>query len=127
MRYLFGAILDWPFLLKEAYRVNKPGAWVQSCECDVKFVSDDGTAEADPVLKTWAQLYEDAGKKMGRSFEVVKSDLQRKALEEAGYEDIQVVNYKVCGTFLSPKLQVLINRANSFPSETGLAIDSWPK
>lgn len=95
IRYLSGAIMDWSSLLKEAYKVNKPGAWVQTCEFDAKFHSDDDTAAKDPTLATWAQLFGKGGEKMSRSFKVVEDDLQRKALEEAGYEDIQVVNYKV--------------------------------
>lgn len=102
LRYLFGAIKDWPALMKQAYRVTQPGGWVESCEADVDFVSDDDTVAGEPVLATWAQLYRDAGVKTQTSFAVIKEDLQKKALTEAGFEDIQVVNYKVCARRTRP-------------------------
>lgn len=95
MRYLFGAITDWNKLLEEAYRCCKPGGWVQSCEVDALFVSDDGTTENVHGFETWNKLYREGGAKIGRSFTVVEEDLQRKAFEAAGFTDVQVVNYKV--------------------------------
>lgn len=95
MRYLVGAIADWDKLLAEAYRCCKPGGWVQSCEIDASFVSDDGTVDEVPGLDLFNKLYQEAGKKCGRSFCVVAEDLQRKSTEAAGFTDIQTVNYKV--------------------------------
>ncbi|KAI5458182.1 S-adenosyl-L-methionine-dependent methyltransferase [Mariannaea sp. PMI_226] len=95
VRYLFGAIQDWNGLFSEAYRCCAPGGWVQSCEADVHFYSDDGTAELEPVLKTWGQLYEDGGKVMGRPFFVQQEGLQEKALQAAGFTDIKIVDYKL--------------------------------
>lgn len=56
------------------------------------FFSDDGTTDAEPVLKTWDQLYTDGGKAMGRKFFV--HDNQLSAFNDAGFEDVTVVNYK---------------------------------
>ncbi|KAK7419232.1 hypothetical protein QQZ08_010946 [Neonectria magnoliae] len=106
VRYLFGAIQDWNGLFAEAYRCCAPGGWVQSCEADVHFSSDDGTADLEPVLKTWSQLYEDGGKAMGRTFFVQQDGLQEKAFEAAGFTDVTTVNYKlpVGGWPRDPKL-----------------------
>ncbi|KAH8714422.1 S-adenosyl-L-methionine-dependent methyltransferase [Ilyonectria robusta] len=93
IRYLFGAIQDWNGLFKEAFRCCAPGGWVQSCEADVHFFSDDGTTDAEPVLKTWDKLYTDGGKATGRNFFIL--DDQRSAFKAAGFEDVNVVNYKL--------------------------------
>lgn len=95
LRYLFGAIQDWNALFREAYRCCAPGGWVQSCEADVRFYSDDGTTDTEPVLKTWTQLYEDGGKALGRPFFVTQERLAEKAFEAAGFTDVQIVDLKI--------------------------------
>ncbi|KAJ4015028.1 hypothetical protein NW766_005356, partial [Fusarium irregulare] len=53
VRYLFGAIHDWPALFCEAYRCCAPGGWVQSCEAD--YVHRRIAREAHSV-KVWRQV-----------------------------------------------------------------------
>lgn len=95
IRYLFGAIKDWAALFKEAYRVTTPGGWVESCEADVEWYSDDGTHELDPVLKTWKKLFKEGGEKMGRPFYPTKDRLQEKGIEGAGFTEVKTLDYKV--------------------------------
>ncbi|OLN92291.1 Phosphoethanolamine N-methyltransferase 3-like protein 1 [Colletotrichum chlorophyti] len=96
VRYLFGAIIDWTALFKEAYRACKPGGWVQSGEAEVEFRSDDDTIATDSAMATvWWKMYLEGGAKLGRAFDVVSKGLQRKALEEAGFVDIVEKNYKL--------------------------------
>ena len=102
IRYLFGGIKDWDFLFEQAYRCCTPGGWVQSCELDAAMFSDDGTADGNFGIDTWNKLFDLAGKKLGNSFTVVADDLQRQGFEKAGFEDIKVVNYKVCTYLLFP-------------------------
>ncbi|KAK1751469.1 mRNA 3'-end-processing protein yth1 [Echria macrotheca] len=107
VRYLFGAISDWTALFKEAYRVLRPGTgWIQDCEIDVRFRSDDGTTEGVAAMEKWSELFELSGRKTGASFTVVADDLQRRSLEEAGFVDVQVRTFKVPvgGWPLDPKL-----------------------
>ncbi|KAM0428629.1 hypothetical protein ACHAPT_006992 [Fusarium lateritium] len=109
IRYLFGAIPDWNYLFKQAYRCCTPGGWVQSCEADIHFFSDDGTTddpEVAPVLKTWANLYEAGAAATKRSFFLQQENLQEKGIEAAGFTDMKVVNYKlpVGGWPRDPKL-----------------------
>ncbi|KAF7543018.1 hypothetical protein G7046_g10072 [Stylonectria norvegica] len=106
IRYLFGAIRDWNALFKEAYRTCAPGGWIQSCEADIQFHSDDGTADDEPSLKTWAQLYEDSGKALGKPFYIQRDNIQEKGLEAAGFVDIRSFDYKlpVGGWPRDPKL-----------------------
>ncbi|KNB11044.1 hypothetical protein FOXG_11092 [Fusarium oxysporum f. sp. lycopersici 4287] len=68
IRYLFGSVQDWPALFQEAYRCCAPGGWVQSCEADIHFYSDDGTTDSEPALQKWADLYERGGAETGRTF-----------------------------------------------------------
>lgn len=95
IRYLFGAIRDWNALFQQAYRCCAPGGWVQSSEADVEFLSDDGTTDLEPVLKTWVHLYEEGERVLGAPFFVQKKGLQEKGLKAAGFEDITSVDYKV--------------------------------
>lgn len=98
MRYLSGAIADWPALFRQAYRCCRPGGWVESGEVDVEFLSDDGTTD-DPVLETWSTVFREGGLGFGRSFTVVKDDLQSKGVLEAGFVDVEVKDFKVCYPF----------------------------
>ncbi|KAM0242157.1 hypothetical protein ACHAP5_007395 [Fusarium lateritium] len=104
IRYLFGAIKDWNALFKEAYRCCAPGGWVQSAEADVRFRSDDGSTELEPIFKTYQKLFEEGSKITGNPFFV--HELQQKAFEEAGFTDIKTVDYKfpVGGWPKDPKL-----------------------
>ncbi|KAF4498432.1 hypothetical protein FAGAP_5392 [Fusarium agapanthi] len=104
IRYLFGAIKDWNSLFSQAYRCCAPGGWVQSGEADVTFRSDDGTTELEPVFKTYQKLFEDGSQILGNPFFV--HDLQQKAFEEAGFTDVETVDYKfpIGGWPKDPKL-----------------------
>jgi ubiquinone/menaquinone biosynthesis C-methylase UbiE len=96
MRLLLGAIQDWDKLMKEAFRVLKPGGWVESSESGNNPKSDDGSDRPfDNVIQTWNNLFLEGGEKLGCSFQVLNGDLQRKAMENAGFVNIKVVNYKV--------------------------------
>ncbi|RGP68763.1 hypothetical protein FLONG3_8026 [Fusarium longipes] len=95
IRYLFGAIQDWPALFREAYRCCAPGGWVQSCEADVQFYSDDGTTDHEPVLKTWHDLYEQSGNETGRPFFLQREAIQERSITEAGFTDVRIFDYKL--------------------------------
>ncbi|KAI0018998.1 S-adenosyl-L-methionine-dependent methyltransferase [Xylariomycetidae sp. FL0641] len=106
-RYLVGAIKDYDAFFNEAYRVCKPGGWVQTAEPEVDFRSDDNTVPEDSAMKTfWERLYHEATQKMDVSFEILTEDLQRKGMEQAGFEEITVKEFKlpVGGWPADPKL-----------------------
>ncbi|KAL2126814.1 hypothetical protein VTI74DRAFT_189 [Chaetomium olivicolor] len=88
MRYLFGAVADWDELFKQAYRVCKPGGYVQSFETDALVFSEDGSIPEGSPLDQWGKMFKEAGKKTGRSFLVINEDLQRKGLEAAGFTNM---------------------------------------
>ncbi|KAF5616138.1 methyltransferase [Fusarium tjaetaba] len=95
IRYLFGSVQDWPALFQEAYRCCAPGGWVQSCEADIHFYSDDGTTDSEPALQKWADLYEKGGAATGRTFFLQQEALQERSITEAGFTDVRIFDYKL--------------------------------
>jgi len=49
-RQLFGAIADWPALYGQAFRVLKPGGYLESFESSVDIKSDDGSIQEGDIL-----------------------------------------------------------------------------
>ncbi|KAK4449736.1 S-adenosyl-L-methionine-dependent methyltransferase [Podospora aff. communis PSN243] len=94
MRGLVGSIDDWNALLKRAYDSLKPGGWLQSFEPSVVWETDDGTLPKDSALYQWGPIFTEWGAKSGRSFTVLEDGLQRKAMESAGFVDIDEFNTK---------------------------------
>ncbi|UPK94434.1 hypothetical protein LCI18_005369 [Fusarium solani-melongenae] len=93
-RYLIGCIPDWPALFKQAYRVLKPGGWIESFEVSPTVTSDDNTVAPDSALAQWDSLFIEASKKIGNSFTVVADQIQKPAIEEAGFVNIKEWNGK---------------------------------
>ncbi|KAJ3460167.1 hypothetical protein MRS44_011034 [Fusarium solani] len=113
IRFLTGCVADWEALMKAACRCLKPGGYIESMEPSAYIQSDDNTIEPDSAMGQWGKIFVEGGSKMGRPFTVVEDELQNKALEKAGFVDIQEKKHKV-----SDALQVL--RLLS-------PIGSWPK
>ncbi len=95
MRYLFGSIADWPALYKEAYRACKPGGYLEDFEASVVMASDDGTVAEGSAMNQWGKVFHEGGRKFGRSFSVLEDDVQKKAMEGAGFTNIDVWDFKV--------------------------------
>lgn len=95
MRYLVGAVGDWPRLFRQAYAALKPGGYIETFEPDAAFMSDDGTVPPDSPLVRWTTMNIEGGRRLGKPFTVVSDDLQVKGLQEAGFADITVKNLKV--------------------------------
>lgn len=95
MRYLVGSIIDWTALFREAFATLRPGGWLESFEGSPHMVSDDGTVPEKSAISQWGKFFEEGGRTMGRSFTVIEDGLQRKAMEEAGFVDIQEWTFKV--------------------------------
>ena len=95
IRYLIGCITNWHQLFKEAYRCTKPGGFFETYEASPHVYSDDNTLPENSATAQWGPLFINGGKTIGRSFTVVDEDLQKKAMEEAGFVDIQETRIKV--------------------------------
>lgn len=93
---MYGSISDWSALFKEAFRVCKPGGWVESYEASPRMESDDGTVTETCAINEWGKFFIEGGKKLNRTFEILDKDLQQKGMEEAGFVDVKVWDFKVC-------------------------------
>ncbi|KAK0702399.1 S-adenosyl-L-methionine-dependent methyltransferase [Lasiosphaeris hirsuta] len=93
-RWLVGAIQDWTALFKEAYKSLKPGGYLESYEPASRIESDDGTVTNSTALCQWGKIFIEGGRKLGRPFTVYEDGIQGKAMEEAGFADIEERNFK---------------------------------
>ncbi|KAH7006931.1 S-adenosyl-L-methionine-dependent methyltransferase [Ilyonectria destructans] len=94
IRYLVGTIPDWTELFKHAYKGLQPGCYLESFEASPTIESDDGTVTPESAMGQWADIFIEGSKSTGRTFTVIADNLQRKAMEEAGFVDIEEWNFK---------------------------------
>ncbi|SPO04389.1 related to TAM domain methyltransferase [Cephalotrichum gorgonifer] len=94
IRWLIGSIADWEAVYKEAFNALVPGGWLETQEGSGAFTSDDGTVGEKAALNQWGKIFANFGKTIGRPFTVVADGIQRKAMEAAGFVDIQEIDYK---------------------------------
>ncbi|KAF5022987.1 hypothetical protein F66182_4944 [Fusarium sp. NRRL 66182] len=95
MRYLYGSIKDWSALFRQAFRVCRPGGWVESHEASAMMESDDDTVTDSSAMHEWGRFFIEGGKKMERSFTIVEDNLQQRYMQEAGFVDIQIADRKI--------------------------------
>lgn len=95
MRWLVGSIDDWNLLFRRAFDCLAPGGWLESYEMSTMWESDDGSVTEKSALGQWGKIYIEGGRQAGRTFTVVYDELQRKAMEAAGFVDIQELDLKV--------------------------------
>ncbi|KAH7487012.1 hypothetical protein FOMA001_g5046 [Fusarium oxysporum f. sp. matthiolae] len=119
IRWLIGSIPDWYKFFREAYKTCKPGGWVESFEPSGIITSDDDTVKESSALGQWGKLFIEGAKKLGVSFTVYEEELQRKAMEAAGFVDIQQFEYKV------NKLYLQWTMTDNIRLQT--PIGGWPK
>lgn len=117
VRWLVGSIPDWTALFKQAYRCLKPGAYLESHEASARVLSDDGSVHDGSALGQWGEIFIEGGRKIGRPFTVVEDELQKKAMEEAGFVNIKVTTLKVSIPF--PKRHRRNSHMSSVPSVGG--------
>ncbi|XEU96016.1 hypothetical protein FSHL1_001301 [Fusarium sambucinum] len=94
LRWLVGSVADWTALFKEAYKSLKPGGWVESYEPSSTIESDDNTVLPGSAMSQWQNFFVEGGRKMGRTFKVFQDGIQKKAMQEAGFVDIEERNFK---------------------------------
>ncbi|KAH6695693.1 S-adenosyl-L-methionine-dependent methyltransferase [Plectosphaerella plurivora] len=88
MRWLIGSIADWTALFKEAYRCLRPGGYLESHEPSSGFETEGKPLDEKSALSQWGKIFVAGGNKLGRSFTLFEDQIQRKAMEEAGFVDI---------------------------------------
>ncbi|PNH60889.1 hypothetical protein VD0002_g6812 [Verticillium dahliae] len=88
IRALYGSIADWPKLYGEAFKALKPGGYLENFEFTISLCSDAPSVRDDPkhVFKQWGQ---------------------KRYMEQAGFENIVVKDYRLpCGGWSSdPRLK----------------------
>lgn len=95
MRWLLGSVMDWPALFKQAYKSLAPGGYIESQEPSASIVSDDGSVHEKSAMNQWGKFFVEGGRKLGRPFTILEDDIQKKAMEEAGFVDIKEIKLKV--------------------------------
>jgi ubiquinone/menaquinone biosynthesis C-methylase UbiE len=95
MRYPFGSIPDWDALFEQAFRACKPGGRIESLEASPHMESDDGSIGPMSAMSQWGTFFVEGGKMLGRTFEVLKHDVQRQGMLKAGFVDVDIRDYKV--------------------------------
>lgn len=93
IRYMVGSIGDWTELFRQAFAACKPGGYLETYEGSAVLDSDDGTL--GEYMAQWGNFFVEGGKKIGKPFTVLADGTQRKAMEEAGFVDIEEWNFKV--------------------------------
>lgn len=95
MRYLIGSIVDWTALYKEAFKVLQPGGWLENAETSPFHTSDDGTVTPGSASVQFPDIFRQVELLTGRTFRIADGGNQRKAMEAAGFVDIQEFGCKV--------------------------------
>jgi hypothetical protein len=94
IRLLYGSISDWDALFDEAYRVCKPGGWIESHEASAMARSDDDSIPPDSALAQWGKFFIEGGDKLGRTFRILEGDIQKKNMARLGMEKMGVFEFK---------------------------------
>ncbi|CRK18058.1 hypothetical protein BN1708_012229 [Verticillium longisporum] len=88
-RWLIGSIADWTALFKEAFKCLKPGGYLESHEPSSGFENQGEPLDQKSALAQWGKFFVKGGLKFGRPFTVFEEHIQRKAMEAAGFVDIE--------------------------------------
>lgn len=89
IRYMLGCFKDWDAVYREAYRVLKPGGWIEHMDCSPGVYSDDGSIPKDSPFTTWKDVFREVGQKMGQTFEIVDDDRYVGWLKNAGFANVE--------------------------------------
>ncbi|KAH7013798.1 S-adenosyl-L-methionine-dependent methyltransferase [Ilyonectria destructans] len=88
VRYMHGAIEDWEKLYRQMFAFLKPGGWFQHIEPDIQLRCNNPTCtKENETFKKWAQLFYDAGDKLGRTFRCTDGMMEKFA-SDAGFGKI---------------------------------------
>ncbi|KAF4970360.1 hypothetical protein FZEAL_10052 [Fusarium zealandicum] len=94
MRWLMGSIKDWNALFSESFRVCKPGGWIESHEASPNISSDDNTIDPNSAMGHWGKFFIEGSKKIGSNFTAAEDGTQKRAMEEAGFINIQEFDFR---------------------------------
>ena len=97
IRALYGSIKDWPALYHEAFLVLKPGGWIENFEFNIRLHSDIPEIRDDPdhIFKRWANVFIEAGDRMGRSLRIGMNGAIASHMQDCGFVNIIQKSYQV--------------------------------
>ncbi|KAJ4414997.1 hypothetical protein N0V85_002905 [Neurospora sp. IMI 360204] len=95
IRFLNGAIPDWAELYKQAYRVCKPGGWIEHLDASAVPVSNDDSIAKGSALEQYGILFKEAGKRLGLTQTTAEDNLQENGLKAAGFVNLTVKEFKM--------------------------------
>ena len=90
-RRLAGAVPDF----QQAYRCCAPGGYVELCQVEGAYRSDDGTVVAGSALEQFGRVLGEAGRRAGRGFGVEEGGVVVDAIRGAGFGEVVVWEFKV--------------------------------
>jgi trans-aconitate methyltransferase len=93
IRSMYGSIIDWPRLMRQAYEHLIPGGWIELAGFEIQFHSDDGRIPAD---STWAQYLtnlNEASARLGKLMDTAPH--YKRFVTEAGFATVTEVIHKV--------------------------------
>ncbi|KAK1760123.1 S-adenosyl-L-methionine-dependent methyltransferase [Echria macrotheca] len=93
VRYMAGAIKDWPRLVKQIYDHLKPGGWVEFQETANTLYSQDGTLKPDNAMVRMMDGLSEACDKIGRTLDPAPS--MEGWVKEAGFEKVAVEKFRL--------------------------------
>lgn len=96
IRYMHAAFENWDKLYAQVYKTLKPGGWFQHIEPNIELRGDNpeypfGVGE---IYKKWAQLFYDAGDKLGRTFRF-DGEVMIKWAAGAGFTELNHKRFKI--------------------------------
>ncbi|KAJ4303872.1 hypothetical protein N0V88_001469 [Collariella sp. IMI 366227] len=86
-------LMKW-YMEAVAYRVCKPGDYVESFKMDALTFAEDGSIVKNSLMDQCGKLFKLAGAATGQSFMVINENLQRKGLDSAGFMNIVQWDFK---------------------------------
>ncbi|KAI5812276.1 S-adenosyl-L-methionine-dependent methyltransferase [Pyronema omphalodes] len=91
-RNILSGVSNWEHLVQEMLRCTTPGGYIELCELDISFYSDDGSMRSDNPAKIYIEHLRSALTKMGRP--PIDLQFMKNLLLQAGFEDIVALQVK---------------------------------
>ena len=88
------SLKDWPHFYREAFKVLRPGGWVESQEFSYKRTTDDNTLPADSIVTKWEELWTEGIQRIGQKGHC-DPDLVMQQMSDAGFINITRLNFKM--------------------------------
>jgi len=95
IRFMLGCFKDWEKLYRECYRCLKPGGWLEHQEVSLGVYSDDDSIPPDSIWTEWANVFAEAGRKIGQTTEIRDNGNFLKWMKDAGFDNVQSKPVKV--------------------------------